>query len=166
VRTNSNAPRVAPLAIASQQRYVAKDSVFRTEIEVTFETGRAKTGGRKRGVANKRTVQRKADVVRSGLNPVDYMLGIVRNEKLDLPTRLDAAKAVAPYTNPRLSQIDASVVSKSVVTVVLTDEQRREQARRAIAEAFAERPLTIEHEPRVIAGRDVAKDVEAKAESE
>jgi hypothetical protein len=44
-------------------------------------------------------------------------------------------------------------------TALLTDEQRRQRARQAILEAFAERPLVIEHEPRIIAGRDVAKDV-------
>jgi hypothetical protein len=37
----------------------------------------------------------------------------------------------------------------------LTDEQRRENARRAIAEAFAERPpLVVDAEYKVIAGKD------------
>jgi hypothetical protein len=78
-----------------------------------FQPGHTKTGGRKRGVANKRTVQRKVELVRSGLSPVDYLLAIMRDEQLDLPTRLDAAKAVAPYTNPRLAVIDATVKSQS-----------------------------------------------------
>ena len=62
----------------------------------------------------------------------------MRNEKLDLSIRLDAAKAVAPYTNPRLAVIDSMVRTEVNVTAV-TDEQRRERARQAILEAFAER---------------------------
>jgi len=87
----------------------------------------------------------------------------VRDEELDLPTRLDAAKAVAPYTNPRLSSIDATVKSQSEITVTLSEEELRAQARALIAEAFAERPRAIEHEPHVIAGRDVAKLVAGQA---
>jgi hypothetical protein len=83
--------------------------------------------------------------------------------QLDLPTRLDAAKAVAPYTNPRLAVIDSTVRAKVEVSGTLSADEMRARARAAIAEAFAERPLAIEHEPRVIAGRDVAKDVEDKS---
>ena len=89
------------------------------------------------------------------LNPVDYMLAIMRNEQLDLSTRLDAAKAVAPYTNPRLASIDATVRSTTEVTL-LSDEERRQRARAAILAAFAERPQpVIEGKFQVIAGRAV-----------
>jgi hypothetical protein len=91
----------------------------------------------------------------AGLSPVDYLLAIMRDEQLDLPTRLDAAKAVAPYTNPRLASIDATVKSQVDVSM-LTDEQRRQRARAAILEAFAERPLrVVEGEYEVIAERDI-----------
>jgi hypothetical protein len=90
----------------------------------------------------------------TGLSPVEYLLGIMRDEELDLPTRLDAAKAVAPYTNPRLASIDSTVRAEVNVTA-LTEEQRVERARKAIAEAFAERTQpVIDGEFRVIAGKE------------
>jgi hypothetical protein len=75
---------------------------------------------------------------RSGLTPVDFMLSTMRNRKLDLATRLDAARSVAPYLHPRLSAIEGKVAIE-VGAKVLSDEQRREAARAAIIEAFRER---------------------------
>jgi hypothetical protein len=70
------------------------------------------------------------DAASAGMTPVDYLLAIMRNEQLDLQTRLDAAKSVAPYTNPRLASID--VKARTEVTVsTLTEEERRERARTA-----------------------------------
>jgi len=70
------------------------------------------------------------------------MLKIMRDEQLDLPTRLDAAKAVAPYVHPRLASIDATVKSTTEVSL-LSGEERRQRARQAILEAFAERPMRL-----------------------
>ena len=116
----------------------------------------------------------------SGLNPVDYawrlgevtgslpasiyMLSIVRDEALDLPTRLDAAKAVAPYTNPRLSVID-STVRTEVNVMALTDEQRRERARQAILEAFAERPPVVVEGARRKCGRQTIRRMATRLNS-
>jgi hypothetical protein len=45
----------------------------------------------------------------AGLTPVDYLLGLMRNETLEMPVRLEAAKAVAPYVHPRLASLEARV---------------------------------------------------------
>ena len=130
--------------------------------------GRREGAGRKPGIPQRHSRRTKSTIAAmeasaAGMTPVDYLLAVMRNEQLDLPTRLDAAKAVAPYTNPRLASID--VKARTEVTVsALTEEERRQRARQAILEAFAERPLVIEHEPKVIAGRDVAADVAAASE--
>ena len=50
------------------------------------------------------------------------------------------AAQCAPYTHPRLHAIDAKI---ETALVVMTEDERREQARQAIAEAFAERPLQL-----------------------
>ena len=50
------------------------------------------------------------------------------------------AAACAPYCHPRLHAIDAKV---ETALIVMTDDERREQARALIAEAFAERPLQL-----------------------
>jgi hypothetical protein len=47
----------------------------------------------------------------AGLTPVDYLLAIMRNETLDMPVRLEAAKAVAPFVHPRLSSVEARVAT-------------------------------------------------------
>lgn len=62
--------------------------------------GLPKTGGRKKGSIDKR--KREAEIAASGLTPLDYMLGIVRNDEEDKSVRLDAAKAAAPYVHARL----------------------------------------------------------------
>ena len=137
--------------------------------------GRREGAGRKPGVPQRHPVRKRQAVVAmeagaAGLTPVDYLLGIMRNDELDLAVRLDAAKAVAPYVHPRLAVID-STTRAEVSTSTLTKEERRERARRAILEAFAERPLkliegeVVEGGYKVIAGTEVsAVDEQAKGE--
>jgi hypothetical protein len=62
--------------------------------------GLPKTGGRQKGGVDK--IKREAILAAQGITPLDYMLGIVRNEQEDKTLRLDAAKAAAPYVHPRL----------------------------------------------------------------
>jgi hypothetical protein len=50
------------------------------------------------------------------------------------------AAQVAPYCHPRLHAIDAKI---ETALVIMTEDERREQARQAIAEAFRERPLKL-----------------------
>jgi len=120
-----------------------------------------KTGGRQRGTPNRLTLRRKAELAASGLSPVDFLLQTMRNEELDLATRLDAAKAVAPFIHPRLSAIDASVRTEATA-VQLTDQERIARARAMIAEAFAERP----EPPVVIAGKPVLHLIEHEPASD
>ena len=119
-----------------------------------------KTGGRQRGVPNRRTRELQEGAVQSGLDPVKYLLQVMGDEKADVDRRDRAAVAVAPYVARRLSSIDATVKAKTEVTVQLTEKQRRERARQMILEAFRERPpRLVEGEYKVIGGRDVAADV-------
>src|SRR3954452_17941735 len=62
--------------------------------------GLPKTGGRTKGGVDK--IKREAILAAQGITPLDYMLGIVRNEQEDKTVRLDAAKAAAPYIHARL----------------------------------------------------------------
>jgi hypothetical protein len=62
--------------------------------------GYPKTGGRQKGAVEK--IKREAILAAQGITPLDYMMGIVRNEKEDKTVRLDAAKAAAPYVHARL----------------------------------------------------------------
>jgi hypothetical protein len=65
-----------------------------------------KTGGRKKGTPNKATGKRAAEIVASGLMPLDYMLQVLRNEDEEPARRAWAAKEAAPYLHPKLAQVD------------------------------------------------------------
>lgn len=52
-------------------------------------------------------MQREKVLGEQGLLPRDYLLSLMRDEDEDKHVRIDAAKAVAPYVHPRLSQVDA-----------------------------------------------------------
>jgi hypothetical protein len=67
-----------------------------------------KTGGRKKGVPNKATAAKAAAVAASGLTPLDYLLSVMRNPEQEIETRLDAAKAAAPYVHPKLATVEHS----------------------------------------------------------
>jgi hypothetical protein len=68
--------------------------------------GKRAGAGRKPGTRNRRTVEQVAAVEASGLMPLDYMLGVMRNENEDAVRRLDAAKAAAPYVHARLNSTE------------------------------------------------------------
>ena len=76
---------------------------------------RRKTGGRQKGTPNKKTAARKAqeaaiaaeieDARSRGIEPLDYMLGVMRDVTADVTRRDAMAKAAAPYRHPQLSAI-------------------------------------------------------------
>jgi len=68
-----------------------------------------KTGGRKKGVPNKATAAKQAEIAASGLTPLEFMLDVMRDEDNEQSVRLDAAKAAAPYVHPKLANIDAKI---------------------------------------------------------
>jgi hypothetical protein len=100
-------------------RVLAIDFGIQVEIKPIEEIkmphgGRREGAGRKRGSRLKNPPRTRSaitamEAAAAGLTPVDYLLGIMRNETLDMPVRLDAAKAVAPYVHPRLASIEARV---------------------------------------------------------
>jgi hypothetical protein len=66
-----------------------------------------KTGGRTKGTPNKATAAKELAVASSGLTPLDYMLSVLRDERLASDVRMDAAKAAAPYVHPKRAPVDA-----------------------------------------------------------
>jgi hypothetical protein len=72
-----------------------------------------KTGGRQKGVPNKRTVQRMALVDQAtsqGISPLEVMLGAMREawEAGDKEAAANFAKDAAPYIHPRLAAVEHS----------------------------------------------------------
>lgn len=65
-------------------------------------------GGRTKGIPNKASAAKAAEVAASGLTPLDYMLSVMRDELADKDRRDDMAKAAAPYVHNRLAAIEHS----------------------------------------------------------
>ena len=72
--------------------------------------GLPKTGGRQKGIANKRTREIADVAIAQGLTPLEYMLAVLRDETVDPERRDEMAKAAAPYLHPRLASVEAKVV--------------------------------------------------------
>lgn len=67
-----------------------------------------KTGGRQKGTPNKALAAREAQLAASGLLPLDYMLGILRDESQSDDKRAWAAEKAAPYVHPKLASVEHS----------------------------------------------------------
>jgi hypothetical protein len=68
--------------------------------------GTPKSGGRKKGIPNKKSVARTEAIEASGLTPLEFMIQCMRNGAMPEDFRLDAAKAAAPYVHPKLTSVE------------------------------------------------------------
>ncbi len=68
--------------------------------------GKRPGAGRPPGSRNKRTDALLAAVEATGITPLDYLLGVMRNKRAGAIARLDAAKAAAPYVHARLASVE------------------------------------------------------------
>ncbi len=78
-----------------------------------------KTGGRRKGTANRASIARAAAIAASGLTPLDYMLSVMRDEEADAKRRDAMASAVAPYVHPRLSTTELTGKDGEGLTIIL-----------------------------------------------
>lgn len=78
-----------------------------------------KTGGRKRGSLNKKTIFRSQTAANLGLSPLEFLLSVVRDETKDVAIRLDAAKCAAPYVHARLQ---TTAVQSSPIQITIARE--------------------------------------------
>ena len=65
-----------------------------------------KTGGRQKGVPNRATAAKAAEIAASGLTPLDWMLSVLRDPTIDYERRDKAARDAAPYVHPRLASTE------------------------------------------------------------
>jgi hypothetical protein len=83
--------------------------------------GGARLGaGRKAGSLTRATEAKLAEVTASGVTPLDYMLGIMRDEAADRAARADMAKAAAPYVHAKLAAVDATLQANLDGSVTFT----------------------------------------------
>ena len=65
--------------------------------------GHKKAGGRKKGTPNKASVEREAEIAKSGKTPLQFLIDRMRNTKAKMVERIECAKAAAPYVHPKLA---------------------------------------------------------------
>ena len=66
---------------------------------------------RTKGALNKRTraallAAQTGEICGDGISPIEYLLKVVRDSERPDANRIEAAKAVAPYLQPKLSAVD------------------------------------------------------------
>jgi hypothetical protein len=107
--------------------------------------GLPKTGGRRPGSVNKRTVVLRRGFVAAGASPevaakpprqlpLEFMLDVMNDTNQSLDLRLTAARWAAPYVHSTKGHVDTSSISQPMVVQIL----------RFSPEA-SEPPVTIEH---------------------
>jgi hypothetical protein len=84
--------------------------------------GKREGAGRKLGSVAKLDADARRKAMEGGMMPLDYLLGIMRDEDQDARWRLDAAKAAAPYCHARLSSTELSGPNGSAVEVQTTQK--------------------------------------------
>ncbi len=71
--------------------------------------GGARQGaGRKAGAATRFNEEARAKAAEGGMMPLDYLLGLLRAEDTPKETKIDVAKAAAPYCHARLAAVEHS----------------------------------------------------------
>lgn len=68
--------------------------------------GKREGAGRKKGTVSEQTKRRKeiiAKATEQGITPLDFMLGVLRDNNADFSDRYKAAVDAAPYMHPRLA---------------------------------------------------------------
>src|SRR6516165_8579829 len=67
-----------------------------------------KTGGRQKGARNCATAEARAAAKATGILPLDYMLGVMRDVNSESKRRDAMAMAAAPYLHPKVSPVEAA----------------------------------------------------------
>jgi hypothetical protein len=70
-----------------------------------------KTGGRQKGARNRATEEARAAAEATGVTPLTYMLGVMRDPTADNRRRDAMAMAAAPYLHPKMSTVEATSTS-------------------------------------------------------
>jgi hypothetical protein len=76
--------------------------------------------GRPKGAKSAKTAERFAAIQAAGITPLDYLLGVLRDESGQPAIRIDAAKAAAPYVHPRLANVELTGKDGGPMALVTT----------------------------------------------
>jgi hypothetical protein len=107
--------------------------------------GTPKTGGRVKGTRNKRTVALQMQLIAAGTSdqetpPFKFLSDVMNDEGNELSVRVDAAKALMPYTNFRKGLVDTAGRDVPLTVQILRFSDPEPSGRSGKLE-----PVTIEH---------------------
>jgi hypothetical protein len=91
--------------------------------------GKRENAGRKKGSRNKRTSELQARIRATGMDPLAFMIAVMRNAKAPLEMRFEAARSAAPYVHPRLTAVEHSGADGGAVQVDVKQVSDIEAAR-------------------------------------
>lgn len=77
---------------------------------------RIKTGGRTKE-SPARARDKAAEVARTGVTPLDFLLKVMRNPKEPMWLRCQCAAKAAPYVHPKLSHIEVGMGGRTYVVI-------------------------------------------------
>jgi hypothetical protein len=124
-------------------------------------------GGRQKGTPNKRTLALRMGVVDAGAPldlaekpprqlPLDFLFEVMADESQPIATRVDAAKAAAPYVHFRKGLVDTSGRDVPITVQILRFSDVGADLDAPDRSAKPE-PVTIEHDPPPPSSRDVSR---------
>lgn len=68
--------------------------------------GKRQGAGRPKGMPNKKTEAVIQAIQETGMTPLEYLTSIYQSEAVDEKSRIEAAKAAAPYVHAKLSNVE------------------------------------------------------------
>ena len=81
--------------------------------------GKRPGAGRPRGSKANKTQAIVIAAMAEGITPLEFMLGIMRDETVDAGVRMDMAKASAPYMHARLASTEIKADADALVPIVV-----------------------------------------------
>lgn len=91
------------------------------------------------GSLNKRSREKAEAIEASGMDPLDYMIAVMRDQEQTVAVRLDAAKGAAPFVHAKLIAQETAVTPPEEEDYLLEELERT----LAIDPAFAEKPELV-----------------------
>jgi hypothetical protein len=88
------------------------------DFNMTQHGGARNGAGRKKGGANALNDQARKVALAAGESPLEFLLNAMRDTGRDVHTRLDAAKAAAPYVHAKLQNVDMTAKIEKDVTAL------------------------------------------------
>ena len=83
-----------------------------------------KTGGRKKGAPNKRKASRELVMAKARITPLEYMLGVLKDDTADPQDRRWAANAAAPYCHAKLAAVAVELDVSSDLAALIAERRK------------------------------------------